>query len=904
VKFVVHHIAALFVLLITGGQLFATHNIAGEITIRCIGSNQYEATVTTYTNSASPADRCELVVDWGDGTERLANRTLGPIGSCPSPATMGIPLGVNYPNTQVNYYKSVHTYSGAGTYNVSIKDPNRVAGILNIPNSVNVPFYLQTTITVDPFIGCNSTPTLTNIPLDKACRGKCFYHNPGAIDPDGDSLSYKIGACLDTNGLPIGGYVTPDIAGGGLMQIDAVTGDLSWCSPQVAGKYNICIYIEEWKKLPNGNRVKVSTIIRDMSIDVLNDCNNDNPDIDEIPDLCVDAGTLINFSFVTSDPNADLVRIQGYGGPFLENPAASISPNNNFNNTPYATIFNWQTTCENIRVQPWIVTMKATDDDPTVPLLDIETFKITVVSPGPPALFVDPQGSQMNVHWTPNPCNPVSNPVKGYKIYRRNGPSGWTPAQCETGVPAYTGFQLIGTLNAGINDTVFTDNNNGGGLIPGIDYCYRVCAVFLDGAESYASPEVCNELKRDVPVITNVDVQSTGGNDTIYLRWANALANGIDFDTLVNPPPYQIIIERNSGFLIGTSPQLVTTLTASSFATLPDSFVDVALNTAGTPYTYRLGFFSNNGSFFIGNSQPASSVYLYTQPADNSVILTWQDSTPWTNYEYAIFRQNNTTLAWDSIGLSVTNTYTDTGLVNGVQYCYFVKAHGSYFNATLPSMLLNRSQRKCDTPQDLTAPCPPVLAINSDCYIGLNQLVWTNPNNMSTCSTDDVVSYNIWYSATDTSDLAIIATIIVSTDTTLIFDNLFSVAGCYAVTALDTFGNQSVLSNVICLENCPTYELPNVFTPNGDNINDFFIPFPYRQVESIDLKIYDRWGVLVFETTDPDVMWDGRDRNSGKLCTDGVYYYTCQVNEIRLQGIVPRQLKGFVHLFGKDSRTF
>jgi len=112
------------------------------------------------------------------------------------------------------------------------------------------------------------------------------------------------------------------------------------------------------------------------------------------------------------------------------------------------------------------------------------------------------------------------------------------------------------------------------------------------------------------------------------------------------------------------------------------------------------------------------------------------------------------------------------------------------------------------------------------------------------------------------------------------------------------------LSNIICLENCPTYELPNVFTPNGDNNNDFFIPFPYRQVESIDLKIYDRWGVLVFETTDPDIMWDGRDRNSGKLCTDGVYYYTCRVNEIRLQGIVPRQLKGFVHLFGKDSRTF
>jgi hypothetical protein len=41
-----------------------------------------------------------------------------------------------------------------------------------------------------------------------------------------------------------------------------------------------------------------------------------------------------------------------------------------------------------------------------------------------------------------------------------------------------------------------------------------------------------------------------------------------------------------------------------------------------------------------------------------------------------------------------------------------------------------------------------------------------------------------------------------------------------------------------------------------------------------------------------------------KLCTDGVYFYTATVNEIHLEGIVPVQLKGFVHLFGKDIGQF
>lgn len=884
-------------------SLNATHNIAGEITYECIGGNTYRIYVTTYTNSSSPADRCELLVDWGDGTEQVVPRRNGFQTICPnSNQHDGEPVP-NFSLTKKNIYWEDHSYS-PGQYVVSIKDPNRVTGIENIPNSVNVPFYLQTTLVVDPNIGCNSGPQLTTIPLDKACMGKCYHHNPGAYDVNGDSLAFSIGPCLDTNGLPIPGYTTPDISGGGVLTINNVTGDLSWCSPQVPGKYNIVIYIEEWRLQPNGNRVKIGTVLRDMSIDVEEFCSNDNPIIPDLPDLCVDAGTAVNFSFVVTDPDANMVRMEGYGGPFNVTPAASITPVNVFQPTPLQVDFFWQTNCDRVRLQPWTVTFKATDNDSPVPLVDIESVNITVVSPGPQALTVTPQGSSMNLFWTPSPCTPSGNPVVGYKIYRHQGPSGWNPSQCETGVPAYTGFVLIGTIN-GLNNTSFVDNNGGAGLIPGIDYCYRVHTFFLDGAESYASPEICSELLRDVPVITNVDITSTDLlTGTLDVRWVNPLADTINFDTTQHPGPYVLKVRRTDNSYVmplQPSPVLCTTMVSQYFTGIPTLFQDVNLNTEFNPYTYRIDFFAMNGTDSIGNSQSASSVFLSTTPSDNQILLTWRDTTPWINDTVAIFRFNTTTSLWDSIAFVLGNSYIDDSLVNGVSYCYYVKTHGSYSNALLPSPLLNRSQEKCDTPMDLTPPCAPQLGVNSDCFIAQNQLIWTNPNNMS-CGTDDVVSYNIYYTPTEGGALVLLATVQLSSDTMIVFSNLTSVAGCYAVTAVDTFGNESLYSNIVCVDNCPEYVLPNVFTPNADGTNDFFIPFPYQYIESVDIKIYDRWGVLVFETKDPALNWDGHDKNSGKLCSDGVYYYTCTVNEIRLEGIVPRKISGFFHLFGKDIR--
>ena len=72
--------------------------------------------------------------------------------------------------------------------------------------------------------------------------------------------------------------------------------------------------------------------------------------------------------------------------------------------------------------------------------------------------------------------------------------------------------------------------------------------------------------------------------------------------------------------------------------------------------------------------------------------------------------------------------------------------------------------------------------------------------------------------------------------------------------------------------------LPNIFTPNGDAINDeFFIDTNEIPIKSFSLKIYNRMGVLLFSSSTEKIGWDGRT-NSGVKVPEGVYFYTVEIN--------------------------
>ena len=70
----------------------------------------------------------------------------------------------------------------------------------------------------------------------------------------------------------------------------------------------------------------------------------------------------------------------------------------------------------------------------------------------------------------------------------------------------------------------------------------------------------------------------------------------------------------------------------------------------------------------------------------------------------------------------------------------------------------------------------------------------------------------------------------------------------------------------------PELYMPNAFTPNYDGHNDVFKPFTGRTtLEPYLLQIYNRWGQLIFSSSDPEKGWDGKF--DGKHCDTGVYVY-------------------------------
>ncbi|MGZ3863636.1 MAG: T9SS type B sorting domain-containing protein [Bacteroidia bacterium] len=113
------------------------------------------------------------------------------------------------------------------------------------------------------------------------------------------------------------------------------------------------------------------------------------------------------------------------------------------------------------------------------------------------------------------------------------------------------------------------------------------------------------------------------------------------------------------------------------------------------------------------------------------------------------------------------------------------------------------------------------------------------------------------------------------------FDIMSMVSGC-----------ESVITN--CIEVLPgiNITIPNVFTPNGDGINEVFV-IKSTGFSDLSCSIFDRWGLKLYSWTGIAGSWDGTDSKNGKAVTDGTYYYIIEATDVKKE---KHKYEGYIQL--------
>jgi gliding motility-associated-like protein len=114
--------------------------------------------------------------------------------------------------------------------------------------------------------------------------------------------------------------------------------------------------------------------------------------------------------------------------------------------------------------------------------------------------------------------------------------------------------------------------------------------------------------------------------------------------------------------------------------------------------------------------------------------------------------------------------------------------------------------------------------------------------------------------------------------------------GNFTVTLRDSAGCERTF-RITVSEDCPTsekptFEMPNVFTPNGDGRNDYFRPIAFDRGKNFYMRIYNRWGRVVYEFESKGDLpnenewrgWDGKNGNTD--APEGVYFWAVNYEDL------------------------
>jgi gliding motility-associated-like protein len=136
-----------------------------------------------------------------------------------------------------------------------------------------------------------------------------------------------------------------------------------------------------------------------------------------------------------------------------------------------------------------------------------------------------------------------------------------------------------------------------------------------------------------------------------------------------------------------------------------------------------------------------------------------------------------------------------------------------------------------------------------------------------------------------------------STEPSPIFNFPLGVGGEYQVQLIvtDVNGCTDEISGIVDIDDIFNIFIPNSFTPNGDGINEvFFVAGSDIDPTRFSIQVFNRWGDVVYESTDVNGVWTGNHHLGDYFIQDGVYNYHCVV--VSASKGVRKELDGFINL--------
>ena len=391
-----------FTLLIIGSQdAKATHALGGDLTYICVGPNQYAITLNVYRDCNGINLPNTQTVSWtgscGSGSFTVTRNVLQDITPvCPGGQSSCGPGNGTFGVEQHSYTAIFNVPPGCTdiTFSWRLCCRNNAITTLNNPGGerMYVESFLSNTTTP-----CNNSPVFLNPPTSFTCQNNAVFYNHGAVDFDGDSLSFSLTDCLDNAGNPVnytGGHSGVAPFGPTIpVNIDPGTGAITF-TPNNALVGVLCVLVEEYR-----NGVLIGTVVRDIQFRVLN-CNNTSPVLSGVNGAGIDSidfvtsacfGTQLCFDIVGSDPsNPGDVLTMTYDNAISGSTFTVSGPGVPSGNSITGT-FCWTPTIFDLGTHTFTVTIQ----DDACPIVGSNTFTYVVnvvTNPNDPVFAGNDQG--------------------------------------------------------------------------------------------------------------------------------------------------------------------------------------------------------------------------------------------------------------------------------------------------------------------------------------------------------------------------------------------------------------------------------------------------------------------------------------------------------------------------------